>query len=75
MDCLQTITCHMGSLCGQFFLFTTWLSSFQDVVGLLTLVEYSHVSSTTELAKAPNTSLFKPIEISPAVFPHLPSPT
>ena len=64
-----------GSLCGQFFLFTIWLSSFQDVVGLLTLVEYSHVSSTTELAKPPNTDLFEPIEISPAVFPHLPSPT
>ncbi|KAJ9701641.1 hypothetical protein PVL29_006839 [Vitis rotundifolia] len=75
MDCLQTITRHKGSLCGQFFLFTIWLSSFQDVVGLLTLVEYSHVSSTTELANPPNTDLFEPIEISPAVFPHLPSPT
>lgn len=75
MDCLQTITRHKGSLCGHFFLFTIWLSSFQDVVGLLTLVEYSHVSSTTELAKPPNTDLFEPIEISPAVFPHLPSPT
>lgn len=63
-----------GSLCQQFLLFIIWLSSFQVVVSLQTLLEPNHVSSTSELATPPISGLFGPIDISPAVFPHYPSP-
>ncbi|XP_031266452.1 uncharacterized GPI-anchored protein At1g61900-like [Pistacia vera] len=72
MDCFQTVTHLKGSLCQVFLLFITWLFSFQDVVALQTVLEPSHVSSTSELANPPSTGLFEPIEISPAVFPHYP---
>uniref|UniRef100_A0A5B7B721 Uncharacterized protein n=1 Tax=Davidia involucrata TaxID=16924 RepID=A0A5B7B721_DAVIN len=74
MDCAKTITHLKGSLCHRFLLFTIWLSSFQDVVGLQMLPESSHISSTSELASPPSSELFEPIEISPAVIPHYPFP-
>ncbi|KAJ4723599.1 GPI-anchored protein [Melia azedarach] len=72
MDCLQTVSQLKGSLCQAFLFFITWLFSFQDVVALQTVLEPSHVSSTSELATPPSSGLFEPIEISPAVFPHYP---
>ncbi|XP_038723278.1 uncharacterized GPI-anchored protein At1g61900 isoform X2 [Tripterygium wilfordii] len=74
MDCFWTVSRIKGSLCQQFLLLIVWLSSFQDVVTLHNLLDPSHVSSTSELPNQPSTGLFEPIEISPAVFPHLPDP-
>ncbi|KAH7572870.1 hypothetical protein JRO89_XS03G0027000 [Xanthoceras sorbifolium] len=64
----------LGSLCQPFVIFIIWLFGFQDVLALQTLIEPSHVSSTSELANPPNNGLFEPIEISPAVLPHYPNP-
>ncbi|KAI5583028.1 hypothetical protein BDE02_07G124600 [Populus trichocarpa] len=74
MDCFQTICCLKGSLGHQFLLFIVWLSSFQVAVALQTLLEPSHVSSTSELATPPNFGIFGPIEISPAILPRNPYP-
>ncbi|XP_011047725.1 PREDICTED: uncharacterized GPI-anchored protein At1g61900 [Populus euphratica] len=74
MDCFQTICCLKGSLGHQFLLFIVWLSSFQVAVALQTLLEPSHVFSTSELATPPNFGIFGPIEISPAIFPSNPHP-
>jgi hypothetical protein len=63
-----------GSLGHQFLLFIVWLSSFQVAVALQTLLEPSHVSSTSELATPPNFGIFGPIEISPAILPRNPYP-
>lgn len=43
-------------------------------MALLSSPEPRHISSKTELASPPSTGLFEPIEISPAVIPHLPIP-
>ncbi|XWS09387.1 hypothetical protein CRYUN_Cryun40dG0080700 [Craigia yunnanensis] len=72
MDCFQTFSLHKGSLCQQLLLFILWLSSFQDVASLQTLIDPSNISSTSELANPPTTGLFEPIEISPAVVPRYP---
>ncbi|KAL5781210.1 hypothetical protein ACOSP7_006239 [Xanthoceras sorbifolium] len=74
MDCIQTVNRLKGSLCQPFVIFIIWLFGFQDVLALQTLIEPSHVSSTSELANPPNNGLFEPIEISPAVLPHYPNP-
>lgn len=74
MDCVKTVTRLKGSLCHQFLLFAIWWTSFQDAVAVQLSPEPRHISSTTELASPPNTGLFEPIEISPAVIPHLPIP-
>lgn len=74
MNCFQTVSCLKGSLCQQLLLFILWLSSFQDVASLQTLINSSHMSSTSELANPPTTGLFEPIEISPAVIPRNPYP-
>lgn len=62
----------LGFVCQLFLLFITWLFSFQDVAALQTMLETSHISSTSEFANPPSTELFEPIEISPAVLPHYP---
>ncbi|XP_052207452.1 uncharacterized GPI-anchored protein At1g61900 isoform X2 [Diospyros lotus] len=74
MDYIKTVTRLKGSLCHHFLLFTIWLSSFQDVVALEIKPDSNHVSFSRELASPPNSELFQPIEISPAVFPHHPFP-
>ncbi|XVE81004.1 hypothetical protein DITRI_Ditri15bG0027600 [Diplodiscus trichospermus] len=74
MDCYQTVSHLKGSLCQQLLLFILWLSSFQDVVSLQALIDPTHMSSTSELAKPPTTALFEPIDISPAVIPRNPYP-
>ncbi|KAJ4834972.1 hypothetical protein Tsubulata_049500, partial [Turnera subulata] len=75
MDCIQTVCRLKGSLCLLFLLFIFWLSTFQEIVALQTLIDHSHVSSTDEQAPPPTTEFFDPIEISPAVFPHYPYPS
>ncbi|KAJ6859908.1 hypothetical protein NC651_036281 [Populus alba x Populus x berolinensis] len=74
MEGFQTISCLKGSLGHQFLLFIVWLSSFQVVVALQTLLEPNHVSSTSELGTPPISGLFGPIEISPSVLPRYPYP-
>ncbi|XP_012065233.1 uncharacterized GPI-anchored protein At1g61900 isoform X2 [Jatropha curcas] len=74
MGFVWMVTRIKGSLCQQFLLFTIWLSIFQDVVAMQTLLEPNHLSTTAELATPPITGLFDPIEISPAVFPRYPYP-
>ncbi|XP_050235553.1 uncharacterized GPI-anchored protein At1g61900 [Mercurialis annua] len=74
MGCFLTVNRLNGSSCQKLLLFVFWLSSFQDVASIQTLLKPSHVSSTSELATPPLTGLFDPIEISPAVFPHYPYP-
>ncbi|XP_057958013.1 uncharacterized GPI-anchored protein At1g61900 isoform X2 [Malania oleifera] len=73
MDCLQAVFLK-GSLCQQLLLLIIWLSSFQNVMALGSALESAHVSSTSVLANPPTSGLFEPIEISPAVIPHLPNP-
>lgn len=51
-----------------------WLSSIQELVALQTPLEPTQIPSMSELASAPHTQLFDPIEISPAVIPHYPNP-
>lgn len=63
-----------GSLCHQLLLFIIWLSSFQELVAVKTLLEPINVSSMSELASSPSSGLFDPIEISPSVIPHYPNP-
>ncbi|XVE84459.1 hypothetical protein DITRI_Ditri17bG0015600 [Diplodiscus trichospermus] len=63
-----------GSLCQQLLLFILWLSSFQYVAALQTLLDPRHISSSSELANPPTIGLFEPIEISPAVIPQHPYP-
>ncbi|GLT56555.1 hypothetical protein SLA2020_295890 [Shorea laevis] len=74
MECYQAVSCLKGFLCQQLFLFIICLSSFQDVAALQTLLDESHVPSTSERANPPITGLFDPIEISPAVIPQYPYP-
>ncbi|XP_015581563.1 uncharacterized GPI-anchored protein At1g61900 isoform X2 [Ricinus communis] len=75
MGCFSTVIRLKGSLCQQFLSFMIWLSCFQDVVSVRTLLEPYHISSTSELATPPIAGLFDPIEISPAVFPRYPYPS
>ncbi|XP_022849363.1 uncharacterized GPI-anchored protein At1g61900-like [Olea europaea var. sylvestris] len=74
MDCVKTATRVKGSFSHQLLIFAVWLSSFRNVLALQTLPEPSHISSTSVLASPPKSGIFEPIEISPAVIPHLPSP-
>lgn len=72
---LKAILCvFAGSLCHQFLLFAIWWTSFQDAVALRSSPDPRHISSKSELATPPTTGLFEPIEISPAVIPHIPIP-
>ena len=63
-----------GSLCHQLLFIIIWLSSIQELVALQTPLEPTQISSMSELASAPHTQMFDPIEISPAVIPHYPNP-
>ncbi|XP_059632947.1 uncharacterized GPI-anchored protein At1g61900-like isoform X2 [Cornus florida] len=74
MDCVKTVARLKGSFYHRLLLFTIWLSSFHDVVAVLSQTEPSHISSTSELASPPSSVHFEPIEISPAVIPHYPFP-
>ncbi|GMY32606.1 uncharacterized GPI-anchored protein At1g61900-like [Fagus crenata] len=74
MDCFQTVSHLKGSLCHQLLLFIIWLSSFQELVAVKTLLEPINISSMSELASPPNSGMFDPIQISPAVIPHYPFP-
>ncbi|KAL2463417.1 hypothetical protein Fot_53073 [Forsythia ovata] len=74
MDCVKTGTRVKGSFSHQLLVFAIWLSSFQNVLALQKLPELSHISSTSVLASPPKSGIFEPIQISPAVIPHLPSP-
>lgn len=74
MDCFQTYSRLKGSLCQQLLLFILWLSIFQDVASLQTLINPRHISSASKLANPPAAGLFEPIEISPAVIPRYPYP-
>lgn len=74
MDCFHAVSGLKGSFCQQLLLFIIWLSSFQELVALQSPLESTHISSLSELAVAPHTQLFDPIEISPAVIPHYPNP-
>ncbi|KAJ7947465.1 GPI-anchored protein, partial [Quillaja saponaria] len=72
MDSLLNVNCLKGSLCCQLLLSIILVCSFQDVLAQEKRLESSHISSTLELANAPTSELFDPIEISPAVIPHNP---
>ncbi|KAJ7980663.1 GPI-anchored protein [Quillaja saponaria] len=72
MDCFQNVNCLKGSLCCQLLLFIIWIRSFQDVMAQERWLEPIHTSSVLDLANAPTSGLFDPIEISPAVIPHNP---
>ncbi|XP_059450510.1 uncharacterized GPI-anchored protein At1g61900 [Corylus avellana] len=74
MDCFQTVSRLKGSLCHQLLFIIIWLSSIQELVALQTPLEPTQIPSMSELASAPHTQLFDPIEISPAVIPHYPNP-
>lgn len=73
MDRYQSAGCLKG-LCSHLLLFIIWVSSFQEVVTMQTLIDESRVSLTSELADPPFTGLFDPIQISPAVIPRYPNP-
>ncbi|KAJ4955357.1 hypothetical protein NE237_012140 [Protea cynaroides] len=74
MDYFRAIVQCKGSVYHRFLFFAIFLSSFRDVVALRTQLEPSSLISIAVLADSPNTVLFDPREISPAVIPHYPIP-
>ncbi|CAA2958006.1 Hypothetical predicted protein [Olea europaea subsp. europaea] len=63
-----------GSFFRQLLIYAIWLSASHNVLALHTLPEPSRISLSSVLASPPKSGIFEPIEISPAVIPHLPSP-
>ncbi|KAL2920901.1 hypothetical protein RDABS01_012392 [Bienertia sinuspersici] len=75
MDCRRTLDRLKGTICKRFLLFTIWFSTFENAVYLKVVAEQYHLPTHHELVKTPSTGLFQPIQISPSVIPHYPSPS
>ncbi|KAL5998011.1 hypothetical protein ACLOJK_008945 [Asimina triloba] len=73
MECFRAIT-HLKCSFHGLLLFIIWKSCFQDVIATQTPSTSNSDSHNTFVLSKPPAELFDPIDISPILFPPLPSP-
>ncbi|VFQ72489.1 unnamed protein product [Cuscuta campestris] len=74
MACVKTVTHLKGCLCHNLLLVVIWSLSYLNVEALQMLPGSSSHTYSPALASPPNSGMFEPFEISPAVIPHYPFP-